>query len=280
MYTLKADGDSPLSCLKQSSCPVAWDGFPVGWSRNAEKELRWEQRDRRVSQSARLSKDWLTGDSTDEICPQTVRQIYNTDYTDTVNHWKIVSESWPEHLRGKSHLIWFFLFPSLSKLYTTLPPVCSRRIFLPYFRGSKMINQPHSPLSIAALTDQQTYHPTKPPSDTPRSPPLATTDSNHTAQPPFQPSISSPTIHLSPTAGANGRSAEGMQLSIKVSSQLSVGSQWWSSEANERTITFWARIWYQVYSSWTLTPIRVIARRCEWNYGCGRGKFIVGHPII
>ncbi|KAI9286823.1 hypothetical protein BC943DRAFT_215188 [Umbelopsis sp. AD052] len=68
-----------------------------------------------------------------------------------------------------------------------------------------MANQPHSPLSIAALTDQR--RPSTPDATTPaRSPPTA--DNN---QPSFQqhsPKISSPISHRSTSSGPNTRAAE------------------------------------------------------------------------
>ncbi|KAJ2963430.1 hypothetical protein NQZ79_g1550 [Umbelopsis isabellina] len=69
-----------------------------------------------------------------------------------------------------------------------------------------MAKQPHSPLSIAALTDQHSsYAPPRPPSDTTRSPPTT-----YTTQPSFRnsPLISSPNDRISPSTAPNTRSGE------------------------------------------------------------------------
>jgi len=77
-----------------------------------------------------------------------------------------------------------------------------------------MTNQPHSPLSIAALTDQR--RPSTPDATTTaRSPPTADNNQHSFQQP--SPKISSPMSHRSPSSGSNARAAEGMPVSKYVS---------------------------------------------------------------
>jgi hypothetical protein len=95
-----------------------------------------------------------------------------------------------------------------------------------------MTNQPHSPLSIAALTDQR--RPSTPDAtNTARSPPTA--DNNQHSFQQHSPKISSPISHRSPSSGSNARAAEGMPVSKYVSLAVSTFGIY-SSGANERTM--------------------------------------------
>lgn len=142
-----------------------------------------------------------------------------------------------------------------------------------------MANQPHSPLSIAALTDQHSsYAPPRPPSDTTRSPPTT-----YTTQPSFRnsPLIGSPNDRISVSTAPNARSGEGRDF---YKSQLPFLKRWVTQGGHpkrmSRHFNFWRLNDNQCIDNASLHPLDAFSEPPDENMAGDEVKFIVNDPII